>query len=32
VDFYFTRDELDLLHRANPIWTTFERKVYGTAP
>jgi hypothetical protein len=32
VEFYFTRDELALLYRANPVWADMERKVYGTLP
>jgi hypothetical protein len=29
LDFYFTRDELQRLYEANPIWAAVEREAYG---
>ncbi len=32
IEFWFTRDELAMLYRANPVWADMERQVYGSAP
>lgn len=32
VEFYLTREEVRALYAANPLWTEFERHVYGTTP